>query len=122
MTGLIVTPEAGTVPASEPDYAKDGEYYDRCPFDGCVEVERSYKIGGRDGRGETYLDASIYFSDPRRGGCGRPWSRTTRQGAEQDEERGVPTRWLTRSARRGRSVFIPSERYRENYARIFGHE
>lgn len=102
--------------------AKSGEYYDRCPHDGCVEVERSYKSGGRDGRKQEHLDWSMYHADPRKGGCGTSWTRDTKQGAERARQRGINPKWLTQAASTDRTTFTPTDTYRDNYARIFGHD
>lgn len=97
---------------------KDNEYYSRCPNDGCLEVDRRFKSGGRDTRGEEYLNWSMYHADPKQGGCGMNWTHTTKQGAAHDQKSGVNPRWLTRSAAVGRYLDSPSERFRENYALI----
>lgn len=106
------------LPLTPPDPHKDGEYYDRCPVDGCKEVDRIYKIGGVDGRGEEHLFASMYSADMREGGCGALWSRTTPQGEERFHKDGPP-KWRTRSGMR--SMSVPSEQFMSNYERIFGH-
>jgi hypothetical protein len=54
-----------------PPSALDGEHFDRCPYDGCVEVGAAHEQGGFDGHGEEYHDWSIFSADRRMGGCGR---------------------------------------------------
>lgn len=113
MTALKL--DKGGVPP--PDPSKGGEYYDRCVVDGCIEVDRSFKSGGKTSKGEEYLDWSMYSADRRAGGCGASWARTTRQGAERDKDKYNP-KWLTRSALRGTAYSMPSDAYREGYDRI----
>lgn len=98
--------------------AKDGEGHDRCPVDGCIDVDRSFKSGGKDGKGEHHLSWEMFSADPRKGGCGVPWTRTTRQGQAADEARGVQSRFLTRSAQAQRTTSIGSDTFRANYERI----
>lgn len=121
MTGIILPhdePQRGLV-------VKGGDGHSRCPEDGCVEVDRRFKIGGSDSRGNTYLDAEIYHADRKLGGCGANWSADTKQGAERQRERmGREPRWLTEDAAVGRSYNLPptSDAYAENYRRAFGHD
>lgn len=111
------------VPPANP--RKDGEYYDTCPADGCLEVDRIHKMGGQMGdgsgaKGEEYLDWSMFSADRRLGGCGTLWTRTTRQGVEMHKERNMgDPKWVTRSAQR--TLSLPSQKYMDNYERIFGH-
>ena len=108
------------LPHTEPYAAnlkKDGEYYDDCinPACGQREVERRFKIGGTAGSDAEFLDASMYSCDPRAGGCGQAWARTTKQGLDFDHARGISPKWLTRSAARGTAHSAPSEQFRANY-------
>ena len=116
MTGIITEKTSSPPPADK----KDGAFYDRCPSDGCLEVDRKYKNGGRDGKGEDYLNWSYFHADPREGGCGTTWTRTTKQGAERDRSRGVNPKWLTRDALVGSFTMAPSEAYRFRYDHAFG--
>ena len=108
---------ATTQPKVDP--GKSGEYYDRCPLDGCMEVERNHKLGGHDSRGEEHLLWSTYTADPRRGGCGHSWSRTTKQGLARNDTRNRSTAGLTRAADRDVITSVPSQAYRDNYDRAF---
>lgn len=101
-----------TPPASG---SKDGEYSDRCPKDGCLEVDRVHKNGGRTSRGEQYLNWAMYNADARKGGCGYSWTRTTKQGIEHDASKGVRSRWKTRSAERDTFHLTTSALYRTKY-------
>lgn len=116
----VEEPKSRELPLTPPNPHKDGDYYDRCPVDGCIEVDRVHKIGGHDGKAE-HLFASIFSADMRQGGCGALWSRTTPQGEERyhkDKALGDP-KWRTRSGTR--TMSLPSEQYMDNYERIFGH-
>jgi hypothetical protein len=100
---------------------KDGDYYDRCPSDGCLEVDAQHRSeGDKTGPREQYHDWSIYNANRKAGGCGFTWTRTTNTGAERDRRRGVEPRWLTRSAA-DRYLSVPSDTFRSNYEAIFGH-
>jgi len=102
--------------------AKDGDYYDRCPEDGCLEVDAAHRSeGSQPGPREMYHDWSIFSADQRQGGCGATWTRTTTTGARKDRARGVEPANLTASAGKERYVSVPSDSYRNNYERIFGH-
>lgn len=102
--------------------AKDGDYYDRCPHDGCLEVDAAHRSeGSQAGVREQIHDWSIFNADLRQGGCGATWTRTTTTGARKDRARGVEPVNLTASADKGRVVSVPSEAYRSNYEAIFGH-
>ena|SRR5580765_574671 len=99
---------------------KDGDYYDTCPNDGCLEVDAEHRSeGGRPGPREQRHDWSIFNADPRRGGCGFTWTRTATTGVEKDHQLGREPRWKTRSAGRERFVSVPSDAFRDNYDRIF---
>lgn len=101
---------------------KDGDYYDRCPHDGCLEVDAAHRSeGSQAGPRESYHDWSIFSADLRAGGCGSVWSRTTTTGAARDRARGVEPAHLTASADKERVVSVPSQAYRDNYEAIFGH-
>jgi hypothetical protein len=101
---------------------KGGDGYSRCPQDGCLEVDRQFKNGGRDRKGETYLNWEIYSADRREGGCGASWAADTKQGVQEGEKKGYRPRWVTKDAAANRSYSMPSDAYRDNYERIFGHE
>jgi hypothetical protein len=103
--------------------AKDGDYYDRCPADGCLEVDAAHRSEGT-GHGEhveQYHDWSIYSADARQGGCGASWTRTTTTGAARDHARGRTPVNLTASAGKERYVSVPTQAYRDNYELAFGH-
>lgn len=97
---------------------KEGDSYDRCPNDDCVEVDPTYRFGGKDGKGEQYQNWALYTADVRQGGCGHNWARTTKAGLARDHARGVHPKWLSQSALVDRTVSLPSDRYRANYALI----
>ena len=102
---------------------KDGDYYDVCPHDGCLEVDASHRSEGA-GYGslvEQHHDWSIFSADLRDGGCGATWTRTTTSGLERDRRRGVRSANLTASAGKGRHVSVPSPVFAERYEAIFGH-
>jgi hypothetical protein len=107
---------------------KTGEYYDTCPYDACMESEVSYRNEGNGGKGvetqggrETAHEWSIFSADRRAGGCGGVWSRTAPTGAVRDRTRGREPKGLTSDAAAERSYFLPSDAYRDQYERIFGH-
>ena len=55
-------------------------------------------------------------------GCGANWSVTTQRGVEHNEAMGHQTIGrLTSDFSSGRFVSAPSEAYRAQYERIFGH-
>lgn len=102
---------------------KDGDYYDRCPADGCLEVDAAHRSEGT-GHGhdvEQYHDWSIFNADPRAGGCGATWTRTTTTGQRRDAARGISSLNLTASAGKERYVSVPSPAFADAYERIFGH-
>lgn len=104
--------------------AKDGDFYDRCPADGCLEVEAAHRSEGR-GHGplvEQYHDWSIFSADVRAGGCGANWTRTTQTGQKKDRAHGREPLNLTASAGKERTVSVPSDAFRERYALAFGHD
>ena len=111
----IQLPREDPVPINE---KKEGAYYDDCGSCGKRDIDRRFKIGGTTGRGAEYLDAAIYHCDPRGGGCGQNWARTTAQGQAVDHARGIRSKWLTRSALRGTAHSAPSERFRSRYELI----
>lgn len=100
-----------------PVSTKDGTDYDRCPKDGCIEVDPMYRIGS-----DVNQRAAGYYADVRKGGCGMNWARTEKQGVARDQARGLNPKWPTRAAGTGRFVLEPTDAYRENYERIFGHK
>lgn len=96
--------------------------YDRCPTDDCIETDFSFKNGGRDAKGSGHYDWFTYFADPRQGGCGTNWARDTKQGAARRERKGMtPPKWKTASAQKESYTSVPSDAFRDNYERIFGH-
>lgn len=103
--------------------AKDGDYYDRCPHDGCLEVDAAHRSEGTGHGGlvESRHDWSIFSADLRAGGCGATWTRTTTTGAVRDRARGVEPANLTASAGKERHVSVPSQAFRDHYEAIFGH-
>jgi len=113
-TGEYIDPPANA--------AKDGDYYDRCPSDGCMEVDALHRNeGNRAGPREAVHDWSIFSADTRRGGCGFVWTRTATGGVVRDHALGRESRWKTASAGTERFTSVPSDQYRTNYERIFGH-
>lgn len=101
---------------------KDGDYYDRCPHDGCLEVDAAHRSeGAQAGPREMVHDWSIFNADMRQGGCGTTWTRTTTTGAARDRARGIEPLNLTASADKGRSLSVPSEAFSARYEAIFGH-
>lgn len=98
----------------------DGVWTDRCPNDGCLEVDRQHKMGGKSPRGEVYHNWSIFHANPREGGCGATWSRTSKQGRAYDESHGVRSKHLTPEAVANREYSVPSAAYSANWALAFG--
>lgn len=90
----------------------EGDDYDVNPTTGNVVEPYMRLPGGR----------VIYSDDLRKGGDGRTWTRTPRAAVEEDRSRGINPKWATSSAAVNRTMFTPTERYRENYARAFGHD
>lgn len=113
MTAVITRDKNETPP---PNPNKDGEYHDRCPKDGCLDVDRIHKNGGTTvQKREEYLNWSMYNADPRQGGCGYSWARTTPQGVREDQAKGVNPKWGTKSAETGRAYSLPTEAFRRGY-------
>lgn len=102
-----------TPPPTNPK--KDGDFYDTCPKDACIEVEPHFKIGGKSSRGEYYLDHSQYNAHVEKGGCGANWERSTKQGMAQDAKKGIRSKWPTRAALVGKFTDVPSQTYRSRY-------
>jgi hypothetical protein len=99
---------------------KDGDYYDRCPSDGCLEVDAVHRSeGSQTGAREGVHDWSIFNAGVRDGGCGYTWTRTSSTGVDRDHHLGRESRWRTRSAGAERFLSAPSDSYRDNYDRIF---
>lgn len=124
MVSIIVKPDPDS-PSPKGVQVKGGDGYSRCPEDGCLEVERRFKIGGQDMKGENHLDAEIYHADRAQGGCGANWAPDTKQGAERNRANlGREPRWLNDSAATDRSYSLApqSQEYADNYRRIFGHD
>lgn len=105
-----------------PNGTKEGTDYDRCPVDGCIEVEKSWNTGGFSRKGgerrDEYKMWEVYHADPRKGGCGTPWTRTTRQGLQMRQAQGKPVGMLTRAAAANRVVSVPSEAFKRGYEQI----
>jgi hypothetical protein len=101
---------------------KDDAYYDTCPKDQCLTVDRSFKHGGTDNKGEEHVKWAMYNADPRKGGCGNNWARDTKQGVAANNEKGRDPKWKAESAELDRTFSMPSDAYRDNYERIFGHK
>lgn len=104
--------------------SKDGDYYDRCPADGCLEVDAAHRSEGtgHGERVESVHDWSIFNADQREGGCGATWTRTTTTGIARDEQHGRQSANPTASAGKGRFTSVPSDAFRDRYALAFGHE
>lgn len=107
---------------------KDGDFYDRCPVDGCLEVDYSARNEGDGGVGkeheghrESAHEWSIFSADRRLGGCGAAWTRTNQTGVERYNALGKQPVGLTSSAETERTYFLPTDAYRDQYERIFGH-
>ncbi len=99
--------------------AKENEAdYSRCPS--CdTETDRHFKNGGVAERSrEEYLDWSLFSCDPRKGGCGTPWSRATKQGYQDRLAKGQPTRGLTRAAAVDAVQSVPSRRFMDRWELI----
>lgn len=105
-------PKAYVPPA---DVNKDGADHDTCVVDRCLDVEPNFRIGGTGRRGAEFLEHSQFFADPRLGGCGANWERSTAQGMAMDAKKGVRSKWPTRSVQVGTHTSIPSNRYRDAY-------
>jgi len=116
---MLVKVEGGATPAPLANEHKEGDDHDVCPVHGGDEVEALHKAGGTDGKGEEYRDWQIFSSDLRNGGCGDAWSRTTSTGAQRLADTGRTPQQLTKGATRTYS--LPSDQFRSNYERIFGH-
>lgn len=108
--------------------AKDGDFYDRCPADGCLEVPYAARNEGDGGVGqehaggrETAHEWSIYSADRRQGGCGALWTRTNATGVSRYHSLGRQPVGLTASAEVARTYFVASDAYRANYELAFGH-
>lgn len=96
----------------------EGENHDHCPS--CeTDREAVERFGGEHG---TPLMWEQYSCDRRVGGCGAAWTRTTGYGQARNTERGQRTKWLSTGAAQGRVYSTPSEAYRANYEKVFGHE
>lgn len=96
----------------------NGDDHDKCVS--CdTDVEPIEHFGGEHG---TPLMWQQYNHDRKAGGCGATWTRTTAQGLERNTTRDQQTKWLTGAASTERRYFTPSEAYRSNYQRVFGHE
>ncbi len=111
----VIIPKEGDPTAGAP--SKDGTDYDNCPNAACGtrDVDKRWKFGGKDSKGEEYRFWSMYHCDD----CGVNWSRTTRQGEEYYARRGQNrSKWKTAAADKQRFTSAPSERYRANYELI----
>lgn len=109
------------IPESErplvPSVTQEGDAHDKCPHCGS-ESKMVSTMGGKN----DYVHARMYSCDVRDGGCGVPHTRTTRWGVEQDRQRGVRSSMPVTSVLVGRTVFVPSDTYRDKYEEIFGHK
>src|SRR5262249_13847706 len=94
----------------EPVLMPDGDFYDRCPADGCLEVDAAHRSEGRPTGAlrEGAHEWSIYSADLRQGGCGAVWSRTNASGQARDAARGIQSANLTSAAAASRSYSLPS--------------
>ncbi len=90
----------------------DGETHDRCPVDGCADVDAGYVLGGVAPQGEYYRWAQYHAP------CGVSWTRTGAQVADERERRGLPVQYLTKSAGAGRVTSTPSAAFQRGYERI----
>jgi hypothetical protein len=89
----------------------EGIDYDRCPNCGSAE-EPVFRLPGR----------SIYSCDLKKGGCGASHARTDKRALREDHSKGINTKWPSHSAAVNRSISVPSQSYRDNYERVFGHD
>lgn len=121
MVAVHVKGEEKTYPVNP---RKQGEAYDDCihPDCGQRDVTPQFRLGENAAGTMGSPDRVIYHHDAKEGGCGTTWSRTRAPAIEEDHARGVQTKWGTGSAIRAAYVSVPSDRYRDNYARVFGHE
>lgn len=91
-----------------------------CPNDG-TEIPLNYKWGSGDSTGD--LSSGIACHDSRQGGCGLTIAVDSTQGVREAEARGdKPRTFVSEAAATGRSYSLPSDTFRDNYARVFGHD
>lgn len=91
----------------------------RCPNDG-TEIPLDYKWGSAPSSGD--LSSGIACHDSRKGGCGLSFAVDSSQGVREAEARGdKPRTFVSDAAATGRSYSVPSDAFRDNYERVFGH-
>lgn len=97
------------------DSHREGDGFDRCPVDGCIETEAFFHT--------PVMPRYMFSADPRKGGCGALWNRNTAQAAQfqHDHRHNDLNGRMTHSAEVGRVISIPSKKFSSEYARIFGH-
>lgn len=96
------------------------EEHSHCP--GCgTDVEPTDGFGGENGVPRLW---SQYVHDRKDDGaaCGATWTVTSEAGRQRNEERGLPTKWVSTSAQRGRSYSMPSRAYEQGWERIYGDQ
>lgn len=99
--------------------SKSGEGHDNCR---CCGKESDAFYANSQGRGaQENTEFFLYNCDPKAGGCGSSWDRTTSQGAERNERRGQRTKRLTQGAQR--MIMTPgiSRAYARGYDAIKNH-
>lgn len=121
MTGILVKgeePHFGVTPR------KEGLYYDDCPNPSCGkrDIEPAHRLGDSADGNHGTPDGVIYYCDPREGGSGDSWTRARGSVADDRAKKGLSTKNLTGDAMRGAYVSVPSDAFRNNYERAFGHE
>lgn len=90
----------------------------RCPTDGCKDVE-PYKDALVGPRG-LEPPRTPYLADRREGGCGTFWFETSSAAAHNDRNRGLQPKHLKGDG--VKSFSLPSDEFRAQYERIFGHD
>lgn len=121
MTGIIVNDKERPY---EVRADVGGVDHDTCPNPNCgkVGIEPTDRIGvSGDGMAGS-PDGMIYYCDPRDGGSGDSWTRSSKDIIEQRTRKGLATKNPTGTATRGTYVSTPSEAFRANYERAFGHD
>lgn len=92
----------------------------RCPNDG-TEIPLNYKWGSAPSSGD--ISSGIACHDSRQGGCGMSFPVDSTQGVREAEARGdKPRTFVSDAAATGRTYSMPSDAFRDQYARIFGHD
>lgn len=91
-----------------------------CPNDG-TEIPLAYKWGAADSSGD--LSSGIACHDSRQGGCGMSFPVDSTQGVREAEARGdKPRVFVSEAAATKRTYSMPSDAFRDNYRRAFGHD